>query len=47
MSVGTKVNARAMGRLSARAGGRVTEVTERLGTVRECEDEVRWRLRQN
>ena len=47
MSVGTKVNARTMVRVSARAGGRVVEVTERLGTVRECEDEVRWWLRQN
>ena len=47
MSVGTKVNARTMVGTSARAGGRVVEVAERVGTVRECEDEVRWWLRQN
>ena len=36
------------GRVSARAGGRVVEGTERPGMVREREDEqVRWRLRQN
>ena len=39
MSDGTKVNAWAMVRVSARAGGRVNEVTERLGMMRECEDE--------
>ena len=39
MSVGTKVNMRAVVRVSARAGGRGIEVTERLGMMRECKGE--------
>ena len=44
VSVGTKMNARGIVRVSAGAGRKVIEVTERTS---ECEDEVRWWLRRN